>query len=190
MTTIDRHGANSTRRQAGYFCHLKLDQKHAGAILVTDQIGVPLEFKYTEPVTVTNLHRILYGSSLERYLHETVIRDRLARELRSEPEFFLAPYDEKDFLSPLAGKEMVAVQRLKPGQGDGAGDFTRIREREAVVQLDEGLDLRLAFSTADDAVQHSIVAWLQELGRTMDVLEPMDRVANALKSLCGDEKRV
>ena len=157
---------------------------------MTNQIGVPLEFKYTEPVVVTKLHKILYGSSLERYLHETVIRDRLARELHSEPEFFLTPIDEKEFLGPLAGKEMVAVQRLNPGHGEGAGPFTRIRDREVMVQLEDGLNLRLAFSTPDDTVQHYAVAWLQELGRTMDVLEPLDRVLSALKSLCGDEKRV
>lgn len=189
MANIERPGTNNSKRQAGYFCHLKLDEKHTGAILVTNQIGVPLEFKYTEPVTVTRLHKILYGSSLERYLHETVIRDRLARELRSDPEFFLATYDEKEFLSPIAGKEMVAVQRIKAGQGDGDGSFTRIRDREVIVKLEDGLDLRMAFSTADDTVQNYVIAWLQELGRTMDVLEPMDRVVNALKSLCGDEKR-
>jgi hypothetical protein len=189
MVNNERHGSNNGRKQAGYFCHLKLDEKHTGAILVTNQIGVPLEFKYTEPVVVTKLHKILYGSSLERYLHETLIRDRLSRELRSDPEFFLAPYDEKDFIGAIAGKEMVAVQRLKQGPGDSAGPFTRVRDREALVQLEDGLDLRIAFSTADDAVQRYIVAWLQELGRTMDVLEPMDRVANALRSLCGHDKK-
>jgi len=189
MTNSERQAATPGRRQAGYFCHLKLEEKHTGAILVTNQIGVPLEFKYTEPVVVTKLHKILYGSSLERYLHETVIRDRLARELRSEPEFFLAPFDEKEFLSPLAGKEMVAMQRLKQGQGEGAGPFTRIRDREVIAQLEDGLDVRLAFSTPDDTIQHYVVAWLQELGRTMDVLEPLDRVLCALRSLCGDEKK-
>ena len=190
MANNERQGASPGRRQAGYFCHLKLDEKHTGAILVTNQIGVPIEFKYTEPVVVTKLHKILYGSSLERYLHETVIRDRLARELHSEPEFFLTPIDEKEFLSPLAGKEMVAVQRLNQGQGEGTSPFTRVRDREAIVQLEDGVNLRLAFSTPDDTVQHYFVTWLQELGRTMDVLEPIDRVFSALRSLCGDEKRV
>ncbi len=190
MVNNERQVTNTGKRQAGYFCHLRFDEKHTGAILVTNHIGVPLEFKYTEPVVVTRLHKILYGASLERYLHETVIRDRLAREIRSDPEFFLAPYDEKEFLGPIAGKETVAVQRLKAGQAECAGPFTRLRDREALVQLEDGLDLRVAFSTSDDAVQQYIVAWLQELGRTMDVLEPLERVATALRSLCGDEKRV
>jgi hypothetical protein len=186
----ERQAATPSRRQAGYFCHLKVEEKHTGAILVTNQIGVPLEFKYTEPVVVTKLHKILYGSSLDRYLHETVIRERLAREIRSEPEFYLTPYDEKEFLSPLAGKEMVAIQRLKPGQGEErAGPITRVRDREVIAQLEDGVDVRIAFSTPDDTAQHYVVTWLQELGRTMDVLEPIDRVLLALRSLCGDEKK-
>jgi hypothetical protein len=34
-----------------------------------------------------------------------------------------------------------------------------------------------------------MVAWLQEMARTMDVLEPLDRIMSALTSLCGDGKR-
>ena len=70
-----------TSAQVGYFRHHQIDDRHMGAILITNQIGVPLEFKYTEPVAATRLHKILYGSVLEKYLHETVIRDRLGREI-------------------------------------------------------------------------------------------------------------
>ncbi len=179
----------SSRKYVGYFCHLKLGEKHMGAVLVTNQIGVPVEFKYTEPVTTTRLHRILYGSVLERYLHETVIRDRLALEVHAAPEFFLAPYEEKEFLGTLGGKEMMAIQRFQPPQGESSGSFTRLREREAIVELDDGPTVRLAFSTSNEAVQRTMVASLQEIGRTMDVLEPMERVFNALKSICGDERK-
>lgn len=188
MTVNERVRTNG-KRLAGYFCHRRFDEKHTGAILVTNQVGVPVEFKYTEPVVVTRMHKILYGAALDRYLHETVIRERLSRELRTEPEFFLTPYDEKDFLAPMVSKEMMAVQRMAPGQCEASGPFTRIREREAIVALEEDLLLRVAFSTADDAVQHYAATWLQELGRTMDVLEPIDRVFSALRSLCGEDKR-
>ena len=174
-------------RQVGYFCHLRIDDRHMGAILVTNQIGIPLEFRYTEPVTATKLHKILYGPALERHLHETVIRERLARELRSRPEYFITPYDEKDFLGFLAGREMMAIQEMKI-PGSPRGPFTRIREREVITELEDGPTLRLAFSTPDDPVQRSMVTWLQEIGRTMNVVEPFDRITTALKSLCKEEQ--
>jgi hypothetical protein len=184
----ERPGANH-KRQAGYFSHMRFDERHTGAILVTNQIGVPLEFKYTEPVLVTRLHRILYGSSLERYLHETVIRDRLARDLRSEPEFFIAPYEEREFIGPMASREMIAIQRLNAGQNETTGPFTRVREREAIIEIEEGTQLRLAFSSADEALQNYAATWLQELGRTMDVLEPLERLSTALRTLCSNGKK-
>ncbi len=191
MITRERSANGTVRaKQVGYFCHLSLEKKHLGAFMVTNQVGVPLEFKYTEPVTTTKLHKVLYGSSLDRYLHETVIRERLSREVRSEPEYFLTPYEEKDFLGTLAGREMMAVQVFPLAQRESTGPFTRVRDNEAIIEMDDGTVLRLAFSTTDDVLQRNMVTWLQEIARTMDVLEPMERVVAALKMLCGEEKQL
>jgi hypothetical protein len=189
MLPSEKQNMNAGRRQIGYFCHLRTGEKHLGGILITNQIGVPVEFKYIEPVVATRLHKILYGQVLERYLHETVIRDRLVREIRSAPDYFVIPYEDKDFLGTLAGKEMMAVQRVNGAPVEAGGTFTRLRESEAMLRIEDGPMLRLAFSTPDSTLQQNMVTWLQEIGRTMDILEPIDRVFTALKSLCGEEKR-
>jgi hypothetical protein len=190
MPLQGRQNPGSNKGQVGYFCHLTLGEKHVGGILITNQIGVPIEFKYTEPIHTTKLHKILYGQVLEKHLHQTVIRESLAKEIRSEPEYYIAPYEEKEFIGTIAGREMIALQRSNTSPQDRASSFVRIRDNEAVVQLEEGPLLRMAFSTCDDAIQHQMVTWLQEMGRTMDVLEPIDRVFSALKSLCGEEKKL
>jgi hypothetical protein len=190
MPMEEKQLTNPSKNQVGYFTYLKMDERHIGAILVTNQIGVPIEFKYTEPVVATKLHKILYGSVLEKYLHETVIRDRLGREVRTAPNFFIAPYDEKEFLGSIADREMMAIQKYMEPPGEISGPFNRIREREAIVELEEdAVFLRLSFSTSDESTQHSMVAWLQEIARTMDVLEPLDRITSALTNLCGDRKK-
>ena len=189
MPVPERKPDSEFRRQVGYFRHLELENKHLGAVLVTDQLGIPMEFKYTEPVTATRLHRVLYGASLERYLHETVIRDRLAGEVRSEPEVFIAPYEEREYLGAIAGRQMIAVQAAQAVSQDSGDPFIRLREREALVQLGDGPCLRLSFGTPDESHQHRIVAWLQETSRSMDILEPLDRIDRALRMLCGDEKK-
>jgi hypothetical protein len=189
MAAPERPTTPNGKRQIGYFCHLCIDEKHIGAILVTNQIGVPVEFKYTEPVTATRLHRILYGAVLDRYLHETVIRERLGREVRSLPDYFIAPYSEREYLGTLAGRAMMAVQRANLPPGESTGAFTRVRDREVILELDEGPALRIAFSTADDAEQHRMLTWLQEFARTMDVLEPLDRAATALETLCLETRK-
>jgi hypothetical protein len=190
MPVLEKQIVNPSRNQVGYFCHHGIDEKHMGAILVTNQIGVPLEFKYTEPVVATKLHKILYGSVLDKYLHETVIRDRLGREVRTSPNYFITESDEKEFLGPLADREMMAVQKYNMPPGELSGPFHRIREREAIIKLEEEpIFLRLFFSTSDEGVQQTMAAWLQEIARTMDILEPLDRIRSALTSICGDGKR-
>jgi hypothetical protein len=190
MTIQEKQAGNQSRKQVGYFCHLKLEEKHMGGILITNQIGVPLEFKYTEPVTATKLHKILYGTVLEKYLRESVIRDRLGKEVRTLPNYFITTYDEKEFLGPIADREVVAIQKCGLPPGEISGAFNRIREREAIIELEEDrVFLRLAFSTPDETAQLNMVAWLQEIARTMDILEPLDRITTALTSICGEAKR-
>jgi hypothetical protein len=190
MPIQENQTANSPRNQVGYFCHHRIDEKHMGAVLITNQIGVPLEFKYTEPVIATKLHKILYGSVLEKYLHETVIRDRLGREIRTSPNFFITSYDEKEFLGSMSGREMMAVQKCAAPPIELSIPSNRIREHEATIKLeDEPIYLRLAFSTAEDEIQRAMTSWIQDIARTMDILEPLDRIRSALTSLCGDGKK-
>jgi hypothetical protein len=190
MSSLAKPVINPSRKQVGYFCHLRIEEKHMGAILITNHIGIPLEFKYTEPVTATRLHKILYGSVLDRHLHTTVIRDRLGSEIRTLPDFFITPYDEKEYLGPIADREVMAVQKCSLPPAELTGAFSRIREREVIIELqDEPMFLRLAFSTSDESLQHNMVIWIQEISRTMDILEPLDRISTALTSLCGDGKR-
>jgi hypothetical protein len=188
MASQERMGPNSAAgRQVGYFRYLKLEGRHLGGILVTNQVGIPVEFKYTEPISTTRIHKILYGATLDKYLHETVIRERLSREIRSVPDYYIAPYDERDFLGLTGGREMMGVQGYSLSTQEPAGPFLRLREREAVVALEDGPVLRVAFSSADETVQRTMAIWLQEIARTMDVLEPLERVANALTSLCAED---
>ncbi len=44
----------------------------------------------------------------------------------------------------------------------------------------------LAFLTGDDSAQLIMANWLHEMGRTIDILEPMERINSALKMLCGE----
>jgi hypothetical protein len=190
MSDQEIPSVSQKRKQVGYFRHHNIGENHMGAILITNQLGIPLEFKYTEPIAATKLHKILYGSVLDKYLHETVIRDRLGSEIRTIPDYFIVPYDEKEFLGTIADREMVAVQKYNLPPEDLSGPFSRIREREAVVELEEeSIFLRLVFSTSDESIQHNIAVWLQEIALTMDILEPLDRISEALKNICGERKR-
>ena len=39
-----------------------------GGLLLTDESGIPLDFRYVEPITPTKLQAVLYGKALESHL--------------------------------------------------------------------------------------------------------------------------
>ncbi len=189
MLASEREERPAPRQGIGYYCQTGSDGKHVGGMLVTNRIGVPLEFKYTEPVTITRLQKILYGAVLDRYLQETLLRECLARELSSDPEYFITDFDSKEYLGALAGREMIAVQEVRSAPGGQTQPAAIARTRESIVEIEDGPTLRVAFSTSDDAVRQVIVGWLKEVGKTMDVVEPIDRVKAALRAILAEGRR-
>jgi len=42
-----------------YFVAMKEGASYLGGLLLTDTSGIPLDFRYTEPITPTRLHAVL-----------------------------------------------------------------------------------------------------------------------------------
>jgi hypothetical protein len=58
---------------------------YIGGLMVVDSRGLPLEFRYTEPIQPTKLQQILYGAALTPYLKRDVILETLLKQLESRP---------------------------------------------------------------------------------------------------------
>lgn len=74
MTTFDtrRHGA-ADEPALGFFAHQRDDGTWRGALLVLDARCDPLDFAYTEPVSLNRLTLSLLGPRLEGYVIERVL---------------------------------------------------------------------------------------------------------------------
>ena len=64
-----------------YFVVMKEGASYLGGLLLTDTSGIPLDFRYTEPITPTKLQTVLYGRALEPYLKGEIIQKTLLKEL-------------------------------------------------------------------------------------------------------------
>lgn len=173
-----------------YFMAVKEGASYLGGLLVTDASGIPLDFRYTEPITPTRLQSILYGKSLEPHLKEEVIQKTLLKELKAQPDLFILGAAE------LAGGwtgdakcPVLAVQKSQEAPLAKAGDVFRAGPRDLLVQLTEGAPpLRVMFAmSVDAAAQEQAVPKLLEAGYQMDLLEPLERVGAALQSLVVKE---
>lgn len=162
------------------------DGTYVGGLMVTDATGLPVDFRYTDPITPTRLQRALYGGVLDRYLRTEVVLRTLLAALEHTPSLLVVDdpdlLDESIDLCPVALVARSGVDPL-PAAGarspQGSGSF--------LLQASEtGHPLRvtLAEGSADEvAVADVLVA----LARRMDPLEPAERVRDALAVIVAGE---
>jgi hypothetical protein len=159
---------------------------YVGGLMVTDVSGLPVDFRYTDPITPTRLQRALYGGVLDRYLRTEVVLGTLLGALDAPPSLLLV--DDPDLLDapidtcPVAHVARSGVERLgAPGarSAQESGSFL-LQAAEA------GHPLRVtlpAGASDADAVAEVLVA----LARRMDPLEPAERVRDALAIIVAGE---
>jgi hypothetical protein len=162
----------------GYLVVRADDGAYLGGLMVTDRDGLPLDFRYTDPVTPTRLQRALYGGVLDRYLRGEILLGTLLDALEERPSVLIV--DDRDLLAdgpddiPVAFVEATGLDALG-APGARAGD----PESGVLVQTPAARSpLRFQPSHADaaDAVAEALVT----LAERIDPLEPAERVKNAL----------
>jgi len=173
-----------------YFVAMKEGASYLGGLLLTDASGIPLDFRYTEPITPTRLQSVLYGKALEPHLKEEVIQKTLLKELKSAPDLFILP------LADMAGGwngdakcPALALQKTQEGPMPRLGETFRVSPRELLLQTADGAaPLRVIFAQAvEPGAQEEAAQKLLDAAYHMDPLEPLERVHAALQTLVHPE---
>ncbi len=169
----------------GYVLSLAVaDSVFMGGVMVTDAYGLPLEFRYTEPVRATKLQRVLYGDVLEKYIHGDVIAGNLVGRLEQKPDLLLVADPALLPALEAAGRRSAALSPSRVGPLKEYGAQQDAGEGEFFLQLsDSGSPLRVRLAGADAARKAEAARVLTDAGRTMDVLEPLARVETAVRML-------
>jgi len=173
-----------------YFVAMKEGASYLGGLLLTDTSGIPIDFRYTEPITPTRLQGVLYGKALEPHLKEEVIQRTLLKELKSAPDLFILP--PGDMAGGWNGDSRcpaLAMQKTQESPLGRVGETFRVSPREVLFQSGEGgSPLRVIFALAvEPAAQDAAVQKLQEVAYHMDPMEPLERVYAALQTLVRPE---
>ena len=187
--------AASAKPVVGYLISMAIsDNVFMGGAMVTDSYGLPMEFRYTEPVKATKLQRVLYGEVLEKYIQTDVILANILDNLEQKPPVFIV--SDPEFLPAIEAKGRTGIwlgeSRTPPLAEVGA--TSTISEDEVLLQITStGSPVRVKFapavSRADpsavgrSARQAEVLKNLIDSARTMDIVEPMRRVDKALKLL-------
>ncbi|QDT66561.1 hypothetical protein [Calycomorphotria hydatis] len=133
---------------------------YVGGLLVTNRYGHPLEFQCTTPVKANRTQEILYGPTLEPYLRGEVIGQTLVDKAAVTPDVVLT--DDEVLLS---------VRK-------------HINQPTGFVTSEGKLSLgkqKLRFHDAHAEDEKSIHSHAEQIPESADLLEPFERVREALK---------
>lgn len=158
--------------------------EYMGGVLITDRLGIPLEFRHTEPVSPTKVQQVLYGKALERFLKSETLAKCLLNDLENKPDLLIVPDVEYYSLTKLFHFPFVQLSKAAREPFAQHGDFVEVNEAEInlqVLSLREPLRVRVDRKNA--ASMAAVKTILIDVGRMMDMLEPMSRVQDALKAL-------
>ncbi|MDR1873517.1 MAG: hypothetical protein LBQ90_00680 [Synergistaceae bacterium] len=179
-----------TGSSLGYIAIDEADGLFRGASLVVDFRGIPMDFRYTDPVRPSRLERILYGNALDVYLREELILESLIGAVEVKPTLWICR--EPDLVAPLRsqtkGKSLFLSSSSRSPM-EAVGEVENLGESGVyMVQADSvSAPLRVAFpeQTREDEVRQ-IAGILVEAARTMELLEPFGRIQKALTSLAEE----
>ncbi len=167
----------------GYLKIIEKDSGFIGGLMITDDSGIPLEFKYTEPVIPSKIQQVIYGKVLKKYIREDVITKSLLKELKNIPSLIIV-----DEPSEISGKDKigkfpaVSIQKTSLPQLSAPGETQRVKDKEIVFQPYQDLNpLRIIFGVADPELQEKVLLIIEEISQKMDIAEPLERVEKALK---------
>lgn len=163
---------------------------YIGGVLVTDYVGVPVEFRHTELVNPGRVQKILYGRSLERFLKCESLAKCLLTDLKNKPDLLVVPDPEYYLLTRTFNFPFVQLAKAPREPLAKHGESVEVSESEILLQvLSIREPLRVKVDRKNAPSLPSIKTLLLDFGRTMDLLEPMSRVQAALKELMSDMSR-
>lgn len=159
-----------------------------GAVMVTDFRGIPLDFRYTDPVRPTRLERVLYGEALELYLREEILLKNLLKAVEIRPQIWFCR--SRDLLAPLTeqgARPVLSIEMTGHGPLEKVGEIQSQGEGGSLLlQADPvSAPLRLTPPEEDRDVE-GLLPLLLEAAKTMELVEPFTRMRKALE-IVGDE---
>lgn len=142
---------------------------HVGGMLVTNQLGRPLEFQCTTAVRPNRTQAILYGPTLTPFLYSELIGKTLFARLDVKPHVIVA---DQASLLPLREHIPAPVACIvDPAESRELPDVTRWEHGRYV--------LRFHPDHVED--RDTVGSQLSKLPSDADLREPLERVSEALR---------
>jgi hypothetical protein len=169
---------------------------HFGGYLIVSAIGRPLEFHCTAPVLPSRAQQILYGPALHPYLIGDQIGGTLLEAAKLTPRVILTNQGDTVGLRAHSRVPLVLVLGTHGGPQDiptsfGAEHDNHAASGQSAMATDEGHrswchpflhgSQRLQLPLGYESDQETVVTLLTILSERVELLEPFDRIHEAIR---------
>lgn len=161
---------------------------YIGSILVTDQHGVPQEFRCTHPVKPNSIQKPLYGSALEPYIGVDLCGIPLLKALQKIPALVIV--NNGAFLGIRKSSECPVVSLSGNGNSEGAeSGFHKDKNSEKLTSPNGRypeitVTVHGNYSTDIEETR----GLLYNTYKVMDLMEPFERMGTAIGVLGKQDK--
>lgn len=170
MSTVP---ATNEPLRLGFLTAIFLENRgHVAGLLVTNKYGRPLEFQCTAPVRPNRAQELLYGPTLVPFLLGELLSKTLVERIGVKPHVLLTDRLEMLESRPHVSLPVACVttdERGRRGEGETGRELVRIGKQSFALHAEFGDDLKPFEKLA------------KELAADADLLEPLDRVREALQ---------
>lgn len=165
------------------------ETSYIGAVLVTDSLGVPVEFRCTHPVKPTEIQRQLYGSTLQRHVGVELCGKPLLKSLQNPPRLVFTKLElllgvrEASPVPVLFVRYAGEVLRVDQGPA-GGGTEVKVDPKNSNIQ-----PIILRSDARFESDPETAKEILEEVLLNVDPIEPFERINKAVAMLIKQDAR-
>ncbi len=165
-----------------YLYYTEENADFRGGVLLTDEKTKPIEFRITTEVSLDELQKIIYGDSLKEVLFKEKFGIDLLNALKEKYDIVLTK--DKDLLTIRKSIDapVIFVRKFDPF-------MAKDKYSHKIINIYNKFDpLMITISKEDEKKLISISKALNEIYKNFNIMEPFQRIENAIQYIAMNEK--
>lgn len=179
-----------SKQKLGFFSLYNTDtpDSYIGAILITDENGIPLEFKCTHSIKPTAIQKSLYGDKLKPYIAINLCGKSLLDSVNIKPDIIFIDIQYIIGLSLETNYKVFFVRNL-----DSLIDFQADIDQSYSIKIDNYQNsapttfIHSHVKKVEDI--KSLELSIQSFSEKFDILEPFSRIKDSIEILGKNDNR-
>lgn len=178
------------KQKIGFFSlyETEIADSYVGALLITDENGIPLEFKCTHAVKPTAIQKSLYGDKLKPYIAINLCGVPLLSSISNKPNILFINIPFILGLQPEIEIPTILIKRAGESVNLQSDDYEIEKHR---VENDMGQFQAVVLQSHPDGNDEnkSLNGTVNQLFNNFDLIEPFERMKKSIEILGKNDNK-